>query len=69
MVGKKAVRTYGVKQVFRFVKGIQLNRRGVKFDFFRKRPILLDTCTACTELQSYRSTMHISLVTLPSPHY
>ena len=44
----KHVRTYGVNQVYRFVKGIRLHRQ---------RPILLHTCAACFELPSYMSTI------------
>ena len=55
MVAQNTVRTYGVIQAFRFVEGIWLHRKSRKIlFFFRKRPILLHTCAACSELPSYK---------------
>ena len=39
MVAENMLRTYGVDQVFRFIKGIWLNQKIVKSVFWGKRPI------------------------------
>ena len=58
MVVQNTVRTHRVNQVFRFVEGIWLHRKSREIQFFlRKRLILLHTCTTCSELPSYISTM------------
>ena len=58
MVPHLTMRTNGVKQEFRFVKGIWLHR---KIRYIRKknqkRPILHHTCATYSELPSYISTM------------
>ena len=41
MEAQNTVRTYGIKQVFRFVEGIWLHRKSRQIRFFRKRQILL----------------------------
>ena len=59
MVAQNTVRTYGVNQVFRFVKGIWLHRQSRQIRFFsRKRTILLHTCATCSELPSCIITGH-----------
>ena len=51
-----------VNQVFRFVKGTWLHRKSRQIRIlFRKRPILLHTCATCSELPSYKITMHPTL--------
>ena len=57
MEAQNTVRTYGLNQVFRFVKGIWLHRNSRIIFFSRKRPILLHMCATCSELPSYISTM------------
>ena len=57
MVAQNTVRTYGVNQVFRFVKGIWLHRKSCQIRFIWKRPILLHTCATSSEVPSYISTM------------
>ena len=45
MVAHFTMRTYGVKQGFRFVEGIWLHRKSSRIRFlFRKRPMLHHTC-------------------------
>ena len=58
MVAHLTMRTYGGNQAFRFVEGIWLHRKSRQIrNFFRKRPILLHTCTTCSELPPCKSTM------------
>ena len=58
MVAQNTVSTYGIKQVFRFVKGIRLHRDNRQIrKFLRKRPTLLHICVKSTELLSYLSSM------------
>ena len=54
------MRTYGVYQEFRFVKGIWLHQKSLQIRIIsRKRPILHHTCATCSELPSYINTMII----------
>ena len=59
MVAENSVRTYGVNNLFRFVKGIWLHRqtRYIRFFFSRNSHVLLHTCATFSELPSYISTM------------
>ena len=52
MVAHFTMRTYGVKQEFRFVEGIWLHRKKIS----QKIPIFHHTCANCFELPSYIST-------------
>ena len=58
MVAHFTLRTDGVNRAFRFAEGIRLPRRSRQFrNFSRKRHILHHTCSTCSELPSYISTV------------
>ena len=60
MVVHFTMRTYGVNQEVRFVKGIWLYQKILKINFFflsREMPILQHTCATCSQPPSYISTM------------
>ena len=58
MVAQNKVRTYGVKQVSRFVDDIWLHRQSRHIRFFsREKPILQHSCATCSGLPSNICTM------------
>ena len=63
MIDHFTMRTHGVNQAFRFLKGIWLHWKSLQPDFVsRKTPNLHHTCASCSDLPSYISAMQISFL-------
>ena len=62
MVAYFPMRTYGINQAIRFVKGIWLHRKSRQLQFcFSEETNLLHVCATCSEPQSYRSSKYHGL--------